>query len=162
MTSVTLSDAALKIGDTATVTITFSEAVTNFSNSDVTAPNGTLGTFTSGDGGVTWTATFTPTADIEDATNVVAVAASYTDLAGNAGSAGSSGNYSIDTHAPTAPTISAVTDDVGPVTGALRNGASTDDSDLTVRVSVSGTGAVAGDTIQLYALALARWAAPTR
>ena len=150
VSSVTMSDTALKIGDTSTVTITFSEAVTGFDNSDVTVANGTLSTLSSADGGVTWTATFTPTANIEDTTNVVTVAATYTDLAGNAGSGLSSANYTIDTHAPTAPTISAVTDDVGPVTGALANGASTDDSDLTVRVSVSGTGAVAGDTIQLY------------
>ena len=31
-----MSDSALKIGDTSTVTITFSEAVTGFDNSDVT------------------------------------------------------------------------------------------------------------------------------
>ena len=56
----------------------------------------------------------------------------------------------VDTAPPTAPTITSVTDDVAPVTGGLANGASTNDSDLTVRVSVSGTGAAAGDTIQLF------------
>jgi hypothetical protein len=40
--SITLSDTALKIGDTATVTITFSEAVTGFTLADLTAPNGVL------------------------------------------------------------------------------------------------------------------------
>ena len=29
---------------------------------------------TTGDGGITWTATFTPTADLEDATNVITLA----------------------------------------------------------------------------------------
>ena len=50
--SVTMSDSALKIGDTSTVTITFSEAVTGFDNSDVTVENGSLSTLTSADGGV--------------------------------------------------------------------------------------------------------------
>ena len=99
--SVTMGDSALKIGDTSTVTIVFSEAVTGFSNSDVSAPNGTLSDFTTSDN-VTWMATFTPTADIEDAANAVTVAASYTDLAGNAGGTGSSANYAIDTLAPAA------------------------------------------------------------
>ena len=38
-----MSDTALKVGETATVTIVFSEAVAGFaSNDDVTVPNGTL------------------------------------------------------------------------------------------------------------------------
>ena len=36
------------------------------------------------------------------------------------------------------------------MTGALTSGGSTNDTDLTVRVSLSGTNAVAGDTLQLY------------
>ena len=36
------------------------------------------------------------------------------------------------------------------MTGALTSGGSTNDTDLTVRVSLSGTNAVAGNTIQLY------------
>src|SRR5258706_15863397 len=92
-----MSDSALQIGDTSTVTVTFSEKVTGFDNSDVTVENGTLSTLTSADGGVTWTATFTPTANIEDTTNVVTVASSFTDLAGNAGTGGRSANYEIDT-----------------------------------------------------------------
>src|SRR4029078_9480018 len=63
---------------------------------------GSLCTFTSADSGVTWTATFTPAANIEDTTNVVTVAATYTDVAGNAGSGASSANYVVDTKAPTA------------------------------------------------------------
>ena len=43
-----------------------------------------------------------------------------------------------------------MTSDVPPVTGPLVSGGSTNDTDLTVRVSLSGTGAVVGDTIQLY------------
>ena len=36
-------------------TITFSEAVNNFDNSDITLENGTLTAISSSDGGVTWT-----------------------------------------------------------------------------------------------------------
>jgi hypothetical protein len=41
------------------VTITFSEAVTGFTNADLTVANGTLSAVSSSDGGITWTATFT-------------------------------------------------------------------------------------------------------
>ena len=46
--SVTMSDSALKIGDTSTVTIAFAEAVTGFDNCDVTVENGSLSTLTLG------------------------------------------------------------------------------------------------------------------
>ena len=83
----TLSDTALKAGDTATVTLVFSEAVASFSSSaDITADNGTLATMSSGNN-VTWTGTFTPTANTEDASNTLSLATSYTDTAGNAGPA---------------------------------------------------------------------------
>ena len=39
-TSVVMSDSALKVGETSTLTITFSEAVTGFDNSDLTFENG--------------------------------------------------------------------------------------------------------------------------
>ena len=51
------SDSALKSGETATLTITFSEAVTAFANADLTIPNGSLTAVSSADGGTTWTAT---------------------------------------------------------------------------------------------------------
>jgi hypothetical protein len=104
--SVALSDAALKAGETSTVTVTFSEKVTGFSNDDVTAPSGDLSTFSTSDGGLTWTATFTPTVDIENPTNAVTVTGNYTDLAGNAGSGATSDNYAVDTKAPDAASVS--------------------------------------------------------
>ena len=54
-----LADEALKAGETTTLTITFSEKVSNFSNADVTVQNGSLGTLSSTDG-IVWTGTFTP------------------------------------------------------------------------------------------------------
>ena len=98
--TITLSDTALKIGETATVTITFSEAVAGFTNADLTVAGGTLTDVSSSDGGVTWTGTFTPTADLEDTTNLVSLATSYTDVAGNTGTAATSANYAIDTKGP--------------------------------------------------------------
>jgi hypothetical protein len=55
------------------------------------------------DGGITWTATFTPTASVEDATNVITLDnTGVADAAGNAGSGTTnSGNYTIDTVLPT-------------------------------------------------------------
>ena len=97
----TVSDTALKIGDTATVTLQFSEAVSGFSSDDdVTVQNGSLSTMTTTDN-ITWTGTFTPSSDVEDATNVMTLATSYTDTAGNAGPGATTANYAIDTVRPT-------------------------------------------------------------
>ena len=100
----TISDTALKIGDTALVTITFSEPVLGFDNADLTVANASLTAVSSGDGGITWTATLTPNASVEDATNIITLNnAGLTDVAGNAGvGTTDSGNYAIDTLRPTA------------------------------------------------------------
>jgi uncharacterized repeat protein (TIGR02059 family) len=105
--SIVVADTALRIGETSGVTITFSEAVTGFTNADLTIANGTLGSVSSGDGGVTWTATFTPTASITDATNVITLAnTGVADAAGNAGTGTTdSNNYAIDTVRPTASIV---------------------------------------------------------
>jgi hypothetical protein len=76
--------------------------------------------------------------------------AKATDAAGNQGAASGSFTVTVDTMAPSAPSIASVTDDIAPVTGTLTSGGSTNDTDLTVKVSLSGTNAVAGDTVQLY------------
>lgn len=101
--SIVMDDTALKAGETSGVTITFSEAVTGFSNADLTITNGTLSAVSSADGGVTWTATFTPTADINDPSNIITLAnTGVTDVAGNAGvGTTNSANYAIDTELPT-------------------------------------------------------------
>ncbi|MFJ3486908.1 Ig-like domain-containing protein [Pseudomonas sp. NPDC090202] len=110
--SIAMSDTALKIGDTSLVTITFSEAVTGFTNADLTIANGTLSAVSSSDGGITWTATFTPTASITDSTNLITLDnTGIADLASNAGSGTtSSTNYAIDTVRPTATIVVADND----------------------------------------------------
>lgn len=74
VTSITFSDTTINSTDTPTVTIILSEAASGstFDNSDVTTPNGTLGTLTTGDN-ITWTATFTPSASTTDTTNIATV-----------------------------------------------------------------------------------------
>ncbi|WP_445181323.1 Ig-like domain-containing protein [Pseudomonas sp. McL0111] len=105
--TIVLADPTLSAGETSLVTITFNEAVTGFTNADLTIANGTLSAVSSSDGGITWTATFTPTAGVNDATNVITLAnAGIADLAGNAGAGTTnSGNYTIDTVLPTASIV---------------------------------------------------------
>ena len=97
--SITLDDSSLKIGESATITISMSEPVTGFTVDDITAPNGILSGL-SGTGSL-YTAIFTPTENIEVPTNLISIGTGFTDLAGNAPAAVStSGNYAIDTKAP--------------------------------------------------------------
>jgi hypothetical protein len=77
---------------------------------DVQVDNGTLSLMSSSDEGRTWVGTYTPTADVEDATNSVRLLSSYTDLAGNTGTPTTSTNYAVDTRAPTATVTMSDTD----------------------------------------------------
>ena len=100
--SFALSNSAFKAGETATVTLTFSEAVAGFSSdTDITAVNGTISTMTT-DNNIIWTGTFTPIADTEDASNVLTLSANYTDLAVNAGPSDTTSNYEVETLLPSA------------------------------------------------------------
>ncbi|MBM7059659.1 DUF4347 domain-containing protein [Pseudomonas sp. UL073] len=101
---IVVADTALTVGETTTVTITFNEAVTGLTTADFTVANGALSGLSSGDGGITWTATLTPAVNTEDASNLITLDnTGVTDLAGNAGSGSTdSNNYAIDTLRPTA------------------------------------------------------------
>ena len=105
--SIVLSDSQLKPGETAQVTITFSEAVTGFSNADLSVANGTLSAVSSSDGGLTWTATFTPDLGVTDATNLIILDnTGVSDAAGNAGTGTTdSANYTVETRVPTATVV---------------------------------------------------------
>ncbi|WP_366548307.1 Ig-like domain-containing protein, partial [Pseudomonas amygdali] len=105
--SIVIADNALSAGETSLVTITFSEAVSGFDNSDLNVPNGTLSTVSSNDGGITWTATFTPNANVNASTGQISLnSAGVTDLAGNAGSGIiSSGSFTVDTTRPSATIV---------------------------------------------------------
>ncbi|WP_066253511.1 Ig-like domain-containing protein [Hydrogenophaga flava] len=135
--SIVVSDTSLTVGETATVTITFSEAVSGLNTADFTVANGSLSGLSSSDGGVTWIATLTPSTDVEDTTNLITLDnTGYTDAAGNSGTgATDSNNYAIDTRAP------AVTSVTVPANGTYVAGqtlAFTVNFDDTVTVDTSG------------------------
>ncbi|WP_041950220.1 Ig-like domain-containing protein [Verminephrobacter eiseniae] len=103
--TVTISDERLSAGETATVTFTFRESVTDFGSEDIQydTSKGTLGALTAvGTDGKVWTATYTPRPNIESADNTIRVnLAGVLDAQGNAGTgSASSGNFSIDTRPP--------------------------------------------------------------
>ncbi|HEX5686611.1 MAG TPA: autotransporter-associated beta strand repeat-containing protein, partial [Ideonella sp.] len=109
LSSATFTDSNLKVGETSPVTFVFSEAVTGFTTADLTVPNGAITGLGSSDGGITWTATFTPNASVTDATNVITVDMSgVTSVAtSNAGTGtADSSNYAIDTQAPAVTSVS--------------------------------------------------------
>ena len=134
VSSFTLSDVALKAGDSATVSLVFTEEVSDFSSDDITVANGTLGSMTSSDN-ITWTGTFTPTADTEDSSNILTLDGSYSDPAGNAGPAATTANYAVDTLSPGVPTV-AVTNSTTDTTPAFTG---TAEADSTVTLLVGET-----------------------
>ena len=93
--------------------------------------------------------TTTPSAQINLSDASYKYRAQVADAAGNTATSNVIA-VTVDTTAPNAPSITSVTDDVGTITGALTTGGRTDDTNLTVKVSLTSTNAVAGDTIQLY------------
>ncbi len=99
LTSLVVADTNLLVGETSLVTFTFNKAVRNFGNVGLTIVNGTLSKLSSTNGGLTWTALFTPTAKINDSTNVITLnLASVTDFSGNTGvGTGTSNNFAINT-----------------------------------------------------------------
>ncbi|MDE3739996.1 Ig-like domain-containing protein [Pseudomonas resinovorans] len=109
--SIVVADTALSAGETSTVTLSFSEAVTGLTTADFTVANGVLSNLSTSDGGITWTATLTPDSNVQDAANLITLNnTGYTDLAGNAGvGTTDSNNYAIDTQRPTATIVVADT-----------------------------------------------------
>jgi len=101
--TVTMNASTFKIGETAIVTFTFSEAPTGFTSGDVTVGNGAIGAIDSSNP-LIQNATFTPDNGVEDTSNIITVGTGWTDAALNAPSNTSdSPNYNIDTIAPACP-----------------------------------------------------------
>jgi hypothetical protein len=105
---ITSSKSALKVGESTTITFTFSEDPgASFNNGDITVSGGTLGTLSGS--GLTRIATFTPTANTDNGTASITVAAGqYTDAAGNLGGAGATPSITFDTRAPATTVASAI------------------------------------------------------
>ncbi|WP_138927951.1 Ig-like domain-containing protein, partial [Verminephrobacter aporrectodeae] len=98
---ITVSDSYLGAGETATVTFLFDEAIANFTvdQIDLSNAHGTLSALTRNQDGKTWTAIFTPTANVSDTTNTISVdMGTVRDLAGNAGTGRVTGsNFQVRT-----------------------------------------------------------------
>ncbi|NHZ39894.1 Ig-like domain-containing protein [Massilia aquatica] len=101
-----MSGLNLGAGQTALLTIAFSEAVIGLDLADLSAGGGTLSNLASIDG-ITWTALFTPAANTTAAANTITLAASgVTDLAGNAGTGmPASPAYAINTVVAPPPVV---------------------------------------------------------
>lgn len=106
---ISLSDIDLTTGETAIVTFTFSEVPIGFTEADITAQNGTLSGLTVTGNPVIYTVLFTPTPNLQDATNIISVGTGYNNAAGNPGTAADSENYAINTSTPnSAPSFTLV------------------------------------------------------
>ena len=127
-------------GSTDDTTPTFTGTAAAGSTVTLYDTNGTtvLGTGTATGG--TWTIT---TSALGEGTH--SVTAKATDAGGNQGPASTAYAVTVDTTAPGTPTITSATDNVGPVTGTVSSGGSTDDATPTF----TGT-AAAGSTVTLY------------
>ncbi len=90
--------------------------------------------------GGTWT--FIPSTGLAD--GVYNIRINATDAAGNVSANSPVFSFTVDTTAPAAPALTSVQDDVGPVTGNINDGGSTNDS----RPTFNGTGEI-GATITL-------------
>jgi gliding motility-associated-like protein len=145
--AITSDLALLKAGQTATITFTFSEDPStsftwNGTTGSVTVTGGALGAISGT--GLTRTATFTPTAGINNGSASITVAAgAYTDIAGNAGGAGTSPVLNYDTQPPVAPST--------PVLAAgSDSGTSNSDGITNVTTPVITGTAELGATVKLY------------
>ncbi len=138
---------ALKVGETATITFTFSEDpgatfTWNGTAGSVVVTGGTLSAISGT--GTTRTAVFTPNVGVNDGIASITVApGTYADAAGNAGLAGSAPVLAYDTLAPMAP--SKVSLAVASDTGTLGDGQTT-----TINPVLEGSGAAPNATIYVY------------
>jgi hypothetical protein len=142
--AITSDHAALKVGETATITFTFSEDPgSSFDASDLTVSGGTLSGL--GTTGAVRTATFTPTAGVNNGTASIDVASgTFSDAAGNGNTAAGNGPaIAYDTLAPSNPSV--------PVLAAADDKGDSSSDGITSKgtLQFSGT-ADAGATVKLY------------
>jgi Ca2+-binding RTX toxin-like protein/Tol biopolymer transport system component len=107
--TIAVDDPVLNGAETGTFTFTASEAITGLTVDDLVVIGGTLGALSTSDN-ITFTASFTPTAGFAGPAGISIAAGRYADAAGNAGQADSLG-FAVDTLAPAAPVIGAISTD---------------------------------------------------
>jgi hypothetical protein len=125
---------------------------TGEANSTVTVRfgNNILGTATTGsDGSWAYALTSANITTIGQGSNKT-ITATAVDAAGNISGSSTSQTFAVDTVAPNGSSITNVTDNVGSITGSIANGGSTDDTTPTLVIGLTGTNAVAGDTVRLF------------
>lgn len=114
--TIELADSNLIAGETTIVTFTFSEIPTGFAADDVTVGSGAIGAIDATNP-LVQTAIYTPTANIENDTNVITVGTDWTDQAGNTPAASTNSvNYTVETKKPTVILASAT---VSPTNGLI-------------------------------------------
>ena len=135
---ITSDKSLIKSGETATLTFTFSETVTGFDSSDITTTNGTLSNFAGS--GTTYTAIFTPTANVEGTATINIAANKFSDAAGNPNTA-TSLSITVDTLAPNTPAVTGTSSNT--ISGTAEAGSTlvaTNTKNATESVSVDNTG----------------------
>ncbi|NCW68732.1 MAG: hypothetical protein EBY40_07005, partial [Marivivens sp.] len=117
--SIALADTMLSAGETTVVTVTLSEPVTQLEKSYFTVQHGQLSSFSTADGGVTWTALYTPLRNVAADDLVISLDASRIgDKSGNLGvGVATSAAYEIDSVYPVASLRS---DTSGVATGPVK------------------------------------------
>lgn len=98
--TIATGSSSLKAGETTSVTFTFDEAPSGFTNDEVSVTNGTLSTVTVTSDPMVYSATFTPSASTTDTATITVATGAYSDDAGNDGT-GDNTTISIDTLVPT-------------------------------------------------------------
>jgi large repetitive protein len=102
-----------KIGETATVTFTFSEAPVGFTGDDIDTTGGAISNLVATSNPLVYTATFTPTAGVNTLSGSIAInAGQFQDADGNNNLASNTLAITGDTLAPTA-VITGISDDTG-------------------------------------------------
>ncbi len=135
------SPVSLAKSGTATVTFTVSESTANFDDLDLVTTGGTLTALAGAVPGTTYTATFTPTDDVNSGTGLISIAGGVlTDSAGNPNLA-SSVTILYDTQAPTVT----ITSDKASVGG--NDGVTVETATLTFTLSEPSTDFIASDVV---------------
>jgi hypothetical protein len=97
---ITSDKTALKAGETAALTFTLSESSSNFAVGDISVVGGVFSNFSGS--GITYTATFTPTANSTTTATFDVATGAFTDTAGNNNSPATQLSISVDNVAPSA------------------------------------------------------------
>ncbi|MCV3737934.1 Ig-like domain-containing protein, partial [Rhizobium sp. TRM96647] len=136
---ITMADTIFTAGESTTVTVTFSEAVTGFTLSDMSALIGSLSNLSTTNN-IVYTMTFTPAPDLEGSGYIYLLPGSVADIAGNTNVAADSLPYYIDTRPPTVASVTT------PANGIYRAG---QNLDFTVNLSEAVVVDTSGGTPRL-------------